>query len=111
LSTEEGLSQTRVTQILQDDQGFIWFASQYGLNRYDGYKFTVFKHEPGRTNSLSGVYIYSLFKDRSGVLWVGCEEFLDSFDPITETVTHYHIDPKDAQGETSPVLNISQDRT
>jgi Two component regulator propeller len=47
LSTEDGLSQTRVTQIVQDDQGFMWFGSQYGLNRYDGYKFKVFKHEPG----------------------------------------------------------------
>jgi hypothetical protein len=66
LSTEDGLSQTMVWQIVQDDQGFMWFGSQYGLNRYDGYKFKVFKHEPGVANSLSGVYIYSLFKDRSG---------------------------------------------
>jgi PAS domain S-box-containing protein len=110
LSTEDGLSQTRVTQILEDDQGFIWLASNYGLNRYDGNKFRVFKHEPGRPNSLSGVYIYSLFKDPSGVLWIGCEEFLDKFDPVTETVTHYRIGARDAQGETLPVMHISQDR-
>src|SRR6266478_2375966 len=48
LSTENGLSQTRVSQIVQDDQGFMWFGTQYGLNRYDGYKFKIFKHEPGR---------------------------------------------------------------
>jgi ligand-binding sensor domain-containing protein len=66
LSTDEGLSQTRVIQVVQDDLGFMWFGSQYGLNRYDGYKFKVFKHEPWRTNSLSGVFISSLFKDRSG---------------------------------------------
>jgi ligand-binding sensor domain-containing protein len=89
LSTEEGLSQTRVSQIVQDDQGFLWFGSQYGLNRYDGYTFKVFKHEPGVANSLGGVFIYSLFKDRSGTLWVGCDEFLDRFDPVTETFTHY----------------------
>src|SRR5437773_2529547 len=45
LSTEDGLSQTRVPQIVQDDQGFMWFGSEYGLNRYDGYKFKLFKHE------------------------------------------------------------------
>jgi PAS domain S-box-containing protein len=111
LSTDEGLSQTRVIQIVQDDQGFMWFGSQYGLNRYDGYTFRVFKHEPGRTNSLSGVYISSLFKDRSGALWVGCDEFLDKFDPVTETFTHYRIDTTGAQGETVPVTNISQDQT
>ena len=109
LSTDEGLSQTRVIQIVQDDQGFMWFGSQYGLNRYDGYKFKVFKHEPGQTNSLSGVFISSLFKDRSGVLWIGCDEFLDKFNPVTETFTHYRIDTADAHGETVPVINISQD--
>jgi len=111
LSTDEGLSQTRVLQIVQDDQGFMWFGSQYGINRYDGYKFKVFKHEPGRTNSLSGVFISSLFKDRSGSLWVGCDEFLDKFDPVTETFTHYRIDTKGAQGDTVPVTHISQDHT
>jgi PAS domain S-box-containing protein len=109
LSTDDGLSQTKVSQIVQDDQGFMWFGSQYGLNRYDGYKFKVFKHEPGRTNSLSGVYIYSLFKDRSGLLWIGCDEFLDKFDPVTETFTHYRIDTQGVQGETVPVTQISQD--
>jgi PAS domain S-box-containing protein len=111
LSTDDGLSQTKVSQIVQDNQGFMWFGSQYGLNRYDGYKFKVFKHEPGVANSLSGVYIYSLFKDRSGTLWVGCDEFLDRFDPVTETFTHYRIDTADAQGETVPVTHISQDHT
>jgi len=111
LSTDEGLSQTRVIQIVQDDQGFMWFGSQYGLNRYDGYTFKVFKHEPGRTSSLSGVFIYSLFKDRTGTLWVGCDEFLDKFDPVTEIFTHYRIDTTGAQGETAPVTNISQDHT
>ena len=110
LSTDEGLSQTRVLQIVQDDQGFMWFGSQYGLNRYDGYKFKVFKHEPGNPNSLSGVFISSLFKDRSGSLWIGCDEFLDKFDPVTETFTHYRIDTTGAQGETVPVTHISQDR-
>ena len=109
LSTDEGLSQTRVIQIVQDDQGFMWFGSQYGLNRYDGYKFKVFKHEPGVANSLSGVFIYSLFKDRSGTLWIGCDEFLDKFDPVTETFTHYRIDTKGTQVEPVPVTNISQD--
>jgi len=109
LSTENGLSQTMVWQIAQDDQGFMWFGTQYGLNRYDGYKFKVFRHVPGVASSLSGVYIYSLFKDRSGTLWVGCDDFLDKFDPVTETFTHYRIDAAVSQGETVPVTTISQD--
>ena len=64
LSTENGLSQTKVMQIVQDNQGFMWFATQHGLNRYDGYNFKVFAHDPANPNSLSGVYINALFKDR-----------------------------------------------
>src|SRR5437016_13910054 len=85
-----GLSQTKVSQIVQDNRGFMWFGTQYGLNRYDGYQFKVFKHDPGHTESLSGVYIYSLFKDRSGSLWIGTDQSLDRFDPSTETVAHSH---------------------
>ena len=66
LSLTEGLSQTRVTHIVQDDRGFMWFGTQYGLDRYDGYRYKVFRHIPGDPSSLCGVYVYALFKDRDG---------------------------------------------
>ena len=108
LSTAQGLSQTQVNEIVQDDQGFIWFGTQYGLDRYDGYEFKVFTHDPAHANSLSCVYIHSLFKDRSGALWVGCDQFLDRFDGVHETFTHYRIEA----GEVGTYVgDISQDRT
>ena len=111
LSTAQGLSQSRAERIVQDNQGFMWFGTQYGLDRYDGYEFRVFTHDPARENSLSCGYVNALFKDRSGALWVGCDYYLDRFDPVTETFTHYQIEPE-APGEvTSPVTQISQDRT
>jgi ligand-binding sensor domain-containing protein/signal transduction histidine kinase len=91
ISTADGLSQTKVDRIIQDDQGFMWFGTQYGLNRYDGYNFKIFAHDPGDPNSLSGVYIRALFKDRDGTLWVGCNQFLNKFDPKTETFTRYPV--------------------
>jgi PAS domain S-box-containing protein len=91
LSTDEGLSQAKVSYIVQDDQGFMWFATQDGLNRYDGYSFKLFVHDPENPNSLSGVYVRSLFKDRDGVLWVGCDQFLNKFDRATETFTKYPV--------------------
>ena len=91
LSTDEGLSQTKVSQILQDDQGFMWFGTQYGLNRYDGYNFKLFVHDPRNPNSLSGVYIRNLFKDREGTIWVGCDQFLNKFNRATETFTRYPV--------------------
>jgi signal transduction histidine kinase/ligand-binding sensor domain-containing protein len=111
LSNVTGLSQTRVLQIVQDDQGFMWFGTQYGLDRYDGYKFRVFTPVPGRVNSLSGAYIYALFKDRAGKLWIGCDQFLDRFDPTTETFTHYRIGSDASSRVLVTVVHISQDRT
>jgi len=110
LSTAQGLSQTRVPQIVQDNQGFMWFGTQYGLNRYDGYEFRVFINDPARENSLSCVFIHSLFKDRSGTLWVGCDHSLDRFDGVAETFTHYQIEAV-APGGAATVDQISQDRT
>ena len=52
-----GLSQTRVSQITQDDDGFLWFGTQSGLNRFDGYKCKVFKHDPKQPDSLGGVFL------------------------------------------------------
>jgi len=81
LSTIQGLSQTKVSWIVQDDQGFLWLGTQHGLNRYDGYNFKVFVPDPDDPDTLSGVYITVLFKDRDGRLWIGCDQFLHRFEP------------------------------
>jgi len=107
ITTADGLSQTRVAQIVQGDQGFMWFGTEYGLNRYDGYKFKLFVHDPERPNSLGGTFISALFKDRSGMLWIGSNRFLDKFDRTTEVFTHYQVEPDDPAGTT---IHISQDR-
>ena len=101
ISTAEGLSQIRVTNIVQDNLGFMWFGTLVGLNRFDGNTFKLFVHERGNPNSLSGVDIESLFKDRDGALWIGCEQAVDRFDPKTETFTHFPV---------PMVKRISQDR-
>jgi ligand-binding sensor domain-containing protein len=101
LSTTDGLSQRRVSQIVQDDQGFMWFGTQYGLNRYDGHNFKVFVPDPRNPNSLSGVFVSALFKDRDGALWVGCDRFLNKFEPATETFARYPV---------PDVKHVSQDR-
>jgi len=107
ITTADGLSQTRVAQIVQDDRGFMWFGTEYGLNRYDGYKFKVFVHDPQRPNSLGGTFISALFKDRLGTLWIGSNRFLDRLDPTTEVFTHYQLEPDDPAGT---IIHISQDR-
>jgi signal transduction histidine kinase/ligand-binding sensor domain-containing protein len=110
LSTVNGLSHTRVAHIIQGPQGYMWFGTQYGLNRYDGYEFKVFVHDPRRTNSLAGTFVTALFKDREGTIWVACSQVLDRFDARTETFTHYRIDSDDKQTGDDTVVAISQDR-
>ena len=108
LSRSQGLSQSQVTRIVQDGQGFIWFATQYGLNRYDGYRFKVFKHDPDKPGSLCGVLIWALFKDREGTLWVACNYALDRYDATQEAFVHYRIDPG-LVGLNVTIRHISQD--
>jgi ligand-binding sensor domain-containing protein len=110
LPESAGLSQTRVHAVVQDNLGFIWFGTQYGLNRFDGYRAKVFKHETGNSKSVSCVYIHSLFIDHSGTLWVGCDRSLDKFDPITETFTHFLIETEVPGRFPAAVIQISEDR-
>ena len=91
LSTSEGIMQSKAGHMVQDNQGFIWLATPYGLSRFDGYSFKSFTHDPRNPKSLSGEFITALFKDRHGGLWVGCPEFFHKFDPATETFTRYPV--------------------
>jgi ligand-binding sensor domain-containing protein/signal transduction histidine kinase len=70
LSIELGLSQSSIMDIIQDKRGFLWIATQDGLNRFDGYNFLVFKNEIDDSNSLSHNYIYSLAEDKEGNIWI-----------------------------------------
>jgi ligand-binding sensor domain-containing protein/signal transduction histidine kinase len=109
LSAADGLSHTRVAHIVQDPQGYMWLGTQYGLDRYDGYEFKHFVHDPRRVGSLAGTFVTALFIDREGTIWVACSQILDRFDARTQTFTHYQIDSRDAQTGDGTVVGISQD--
>jgi signal transduction histidine kinase/ligand-binding sensor domain-containing protein len=71
IGLEHGLSQSTVYAVTQDAQGFIWFGTQDGLNRYDGYSIKIFKNDPSDSNSLSDNTIRCLLGDSNGDLWIG----------------------------------------
>lgn len=79
ITTENGLSQLTVSCIYQDSRGFIWFGTQDGLNRYDGYSIEVFR-ATSNENGISNNQINSIAEDSIGNLWIGTEGGLNCFD-------------------------------
>lgn len=70
LTTQNGLSNNTVNCVIQDQRGFIWFGTDDGLNRYDGYNFVVYRHEPNNSTSISGNIINGIVEDEQGILWI-----------------------------------------
>jgi ligand-binding sensor domain-containing protein/serine phosphatase RsbU (regulator of sigma subunit) len=86
ITIEDGLSQSSVTCILQDRNGFMWFGTQDGLNRFDGYKFKVFKNNPADTTSLTENFIFSIYEDTSATLYIETiSGTLHKYDPRIES--------------------------
>ncbi len=112
LTSEQGLSNNRVLSILKDHNGFMWFGTFDGLNRYDGYEFRIFKHEPEDANSPSANVIQVLYQDRDGTLWFGTVGGgLNRFDLKSEQFTRFRHDPDDPTSLGSDtVFAIHQDR-
>jgi len=103
-------SHRRITGIVQDDLGFLWIGTDDGLKRYDGYRIRDFRHDPKDPNSLPDNYIVTLFKDRSGKLWVASGRYLDVYDPATERFTPFRAD-RNSQGRLAArVGEVNQDR-
>jgi ligand-binding sensor domain-containing protein/serine phosphatase RsbU (regulator of sigma subunit) len=101
LTVKDGLSQSGVTCIFQDHQGFMWFGTQDGLNRYDGYTFTVFKHDPTDPKSLNENFISLIAEDKDKTLWIGTlnnPKTLNKFDRVTETFAQRDRDSVDLKG-------------
>lgn len=84
---EEGLSQSQVTSIEQDNSGYIWIATQDGLNRFDGFNFRVLKNDPTNVNSIPNNYIHCILKDHKGSLWFGTNRGIGKLDPSTGQIT------------------------
>lgn len=94
ISIEQGLSQSSIYSIYQDSQGFIWFGTEDGLNKFDGYEFKIYRHDPDDPGSLSDNSVFSIFEDKNEVLWVGTYgRGLNRFDRKTEKFVNYRHDP------------------
>lgn len=85
----QGLSQNTVTCIFQDYQGYIWFGTKDGLNRYDGYNFKPFIHDAGNEGTLPNSDISTLFEDSDNNLWIGTDGGLSRYDRSEDRFYNY----------------------
>lgn len=88
LDINNGLSQNTVHAILQDKQGFMWFGTKDGLDRYDGISFRTFMKESG---TLGNNFITSLYEDNLGQIWIGTDVGLYVYCPQMEKVRHFTL--------------------
>ncbi|MBK5719341.1 response regulator [Dysgonomonas sp. Marseille-P4677] len=97
LGMEQGISNNYVVSIAQDKKGFIWFATESGLNRFDGNSFKIYKKKNGtpNNNSISGNELNKVYADKfDDIVWIATQrEGLNAFDCKSETFKHYKYDP------------------
>lgn len=112
LSSEQGLSQASVNCILQDSKGYMWFGTQDGLNKFNGYEMTVYRNIPSDSNSLSHNYIQCLYEDKNEILWVGTRDGgLNTFNYLFNKVIRFMNNPnKDNSLSDNHVTAIHCDR-
>ena len=107
LNIEQGMSQSSVHVMFQDSRGFMWFGTQDGLNRYDGYTFKIYKPDPDVPGSLSDRWITSVLEDADGYLWIGTRQGgLNRFDPRLEKFTHFTHDTTDPASVSDNHINM-----
>jgi signal transduction histidine kinase/ligand-binding sensor domain-containing protein/DNA-binding response OmpR family regulator len=106
LTTNDGLSQSTILSMFQDTRGFMWFGTLDGLNKYDGYKFTLYRNDPKDSSSLSYNIVKSINEDSAGNLWIGTlGGGINRFNRETENFTRYMHDKNNPQSLSSDLIS------
>ena len=97
ITVQDGLPENSVRCIMQDHLGYLWFGTQNGLVRYDGYNMKVYQNDPNDSLSISDGSIGSIYDDKSGTLWVGTRlAGLVRFNRAAGTFTRFMHNPEDS---------------
>ncbi|UCH15749.1 MAG: hypothetical protein JSV22_07220, partial [Bacteroidales bacterium] len=90
LTIDEGLSNNHVGSVCQDEKGFIWFATQNGVDRYDGQSIVNYRHSPDDSTTISGNDVNVIFSDSRGNLWTGNNGGLDLYNSEMDNFIRFH---------------------
>ena len=92
LTSEDGLSHNRVTDIIQDSHGFVWIATVDGLNRYDGKQFEIYKYNPDNFTSLTSSFISCIAENNKGEIFIGTNRGLNKYNRLTNSFISIGLD-------------------
>jgi diguanylate cyclase (GGDEF)-like protein len=107
IGEEDGLSQSAINAIVQDDKGYVWFGTQEGLNRYDGSELRIYDHEFDNPNSLSDGWIWSLTIGSDGTLWIGTQGGgLNRYNADTDDFTTFRHEDGNANSLSSDRVRV-----
>ena len=107
--SSERFSSALINDLCQDKYGYMWIATDYGLNRYDGYHFTEYLHQHDDSTTISSSTVCTLFCDKDGELWVGTNKGLDRFDYATSQFIHYPF-ARGRKPRVTKLLQLSDNR-
>ncbi|HMB93894.1 MAG TPA: two-component regulator propeller domain-containing protein [Rhodothermales bacterium] len=107
---ETGPSHNTINTITQDQQGFLWIGTLDGLNRYDGYEITVYRHDPADTTSLVDSNVWEILEDRTGRLWIGTNSGIDRFDRKQKQFVHYRLTAGTSDRDLPYIIALYEDR-
>lgn len=97
----EGKAFVHVAGIVQNEQGYMWFATKKGLFRYDGYNMISYKNDPSDSTALSTDALEAICADKNGILWIVTLGQIIKLDPNTRVFTHFRPNPKETQSISS----------
>ncbi|WP_286471548.1 ligand-binding sensor domain-containing protein, partial [Parabacteroides goldsteinii] len=106
LDVEDGLSQVSILSIFQDSEGYIWFGTRNGANRYDGYEFKVYQNEVNNPASISDNYIRKISEDKDKNIWIGTSNGVNCIDYRTQQISRFYPQAINPQITTNAVNNF-----
>ena len=110
LGIQEGLSQSTVLSITQDVKGNMWFATFNGVNRFDGYGFTVYRHETGNAGSIADNMVYAVKADDKGGVWVGTTGWLSYYDAEMDAFRNYRCPQNEEDVRVMQITDMDEGR-
>ncbi len=110
-AVKDGISQSVVLCIFQDSEGYMWFGTQDGLNKFDGYSFENYFFDPTDTTSISNSWIFDITEDANGFLWLGTKGGVNKFDKKTGLFTRVSIIDGNSGDNINFIYGITSDST